>query len=76
MRRAVDISLAVLAGAVVGAHTGETLTRLCALGFGGFLTEGGYLAPHHLAMAKGEALGHAHYRPTLPTLRSTTCVTG
>ena len=34
--------------------------RLRALGFAGLLTEGGHHGPHHLAMARGEPLRHAH----------------
>ena len=38
-----------------------TVARVRGLGFIGLLTEGGHHGPHHLAMAKGEALGgHAH----------------
>jgi hypothetical protein len=37
------------------------VARLRGLGFAGLLTEGGHHGPHHLAMAKGEAVGsHAH----------------
>jgi hypothetical protein len=43
------------------ADDAKTVARLRALGFIGLLTEGGHHGPHHLAMAKGEALpGHAH----------------
>jgi hypothetical protein len=39
----------------------RAVLRLRGLGFIGLLTEGGHHGPHHLAMAKGEALGgHAH----------------
>jgi hypothetical protein len=39
----------------------KAVARLRGLGFIGLLTEGGHHGPHHLAMAKGEALpGHAH----------------
>ena len=43
------------------ADDAKTVARLRALGFIGLLTEGGHHGPHHLAMAKGEALpGHSH----------------
>lgn len=43
------------------ADDSKTVARLRGLGFIGLLTEGGHHGPHHLAMAKGEALpGHAH----------------
>ncbi len=43
------------------ADDAKTVARLRGLGFIGLLTEGGHHGPHHLAMAKGEALpGHAH----------------
>ncbi len=43
------------------ADDAKAVARLRALGFVGLLTEGGHHGPHHLAMAKGEALpGHAH----------------
>jgi hypothetical protein len=39
----------------------KAVARLRALGFIGLLTEGGHHGPHHLAMAKGEAIpGHSH----------------
>jgi hypothetical protein len=38
----------------------KAVMRLRGLGFAGLLTEGGHHGPHHLAMAKGEALDHAH----------------
>jgi hypothetical protein len=39
----------------------KTVARLRALGFIGLLTEGEHHGPHHLAMAKGEALpDHSH----------------
>jgi hypothetical protein len=38
----------------------KTVARLRGLGFAGLLTEGGHHGPHHLAMAKGEALDHTH----------------
>ena len=39
----------------------KTLARIRGLGFAGLITEGGHHQPHHLAMAKGEALaGHTH----------------
>ena len=39
----------------------KAVARLRGLGFIGLLTEGGHHGPHHLAMAKGEAVGgHAH----------------
>ena len=43
------------------ADDAKTVARLRGLGFIGLLTEGGHHGPHHLAMAKGEALpGHSH----------------
>ena len=37
------------------------VARIRALGFAGLITEGAHHQPHHLAMAKGEALaGHTH----------------
>jgi hypothetical protein len=37
------------------------VARIRALGFAGLMTEGAHHQPHHLAMAKGEALaGHTH----------------
>jgi hypothetical protein len=38
----------------------KAVARLRGLGFAGLLTVGAHHAPHHLAMAKGEALTHAH----------------
>ena len=39
----------------------KTVARIRGLGFIGLLTEGGHHQPHHLAMAKGEAIaGHGH----------------
>jgi hypothetical protein len=39
----------------------KLLARIRALGFAGLITEGAHHQPHHLAMAKGEALsGHRH----------------
>ena len=39
----------------------RAVARLRGLGFIGLLTEGAHHGPHHLAMAKGEALpGHGH----------------
>ncbi len=39
----------------------KLVARIRGLGFAGLLTEGGHHQPHHLAMAKGEALaGHSH----------------
>jgi hypothetical protein len=39
----------------------RAVARLRGLGFIGLLTEGGHHGPHHLAMARGEALaGHTH----------------
>ena len=38
----------------------KAVVRLRALGFAGLLTEGGHHGPHHLAMARGESLDHAH----------------
>ena len=43
-----------------GPDDATTVARLRGLGFSGLLTEGGHHGPHHLAMAKGEALDHAH----------------
>lgn len=38
-----------------------TVTRIRGLGFAGLLVQGGHHGPHHLAMAKGQALpGHRH----------------
>jgi hypothetical protein len=39
----------------------RTVARIRGLGFDGLLVQGGHHGPHHLAMAKGEALpGHRH----------------
>lgn len=39
----------------------KTVARIRGLGFAGLLVQGGHHGPHHLAMAKGEALpGHQH----------------
>lgn len=39
----------------------KTVARIRGLGFIGLLTEGAHHQPHHLAMAKGEAMpGHGH----------------
>lgn len=39
----------------------KTLAHIRGLGFAGLITEGAHHQPHHLAMAKGEALaGHTH----------------
>jgi hypothetical protein len=39
----------------------KVLARIRGLGFAGLITEGAHHQPHHLAMAKGEALaGHTH----------------
>jgi hypothetical protein len=38
----------------------KAIARLRGLGFAGLLTVGAHHAPHHLAMAKGEALTHGH----------------
>ena len=38
----------------------KAVARLRGLGFIGLLTVGAHHGPHHLAMAKGEALSHAH----------------
>ena len=38
----------------------KAVARLRGLGFIGLLTTGAHHGPHHLAMAKGEAFGHAH----------------
>lgn len=47
---------------VTAKTTGDerTVARLRGLGFAGLLTEGAHHGPHHLAMARGEAPGHAH----------------
>jgi hypothetical protein len=53
-----NILLAVLAKDQADART---VARIRGLGFIGLLVQGGHHQPHHLAMAKGEALqGHAH----------------
>lgn len=46
----------------VTARAGDetAVRRLRGLGFAGLLTEGGHHGPHHLAMARGETLRHAH----------------
>jgi len=36
------------------------VARIRGLGFAGLITEGAHHQPHHLAMARGEALGHSH----------------
>jgi hypothetical protein len=39
----------------------RAVARIRGLGFAGLITEGTHHQPHHLAMAKGEALaGHGH----------------
>lgn len=38
----------------------RAVARVRGLGFAGLMTEGGHHAPHHLAMARGQAPGHAH----------------
>jgi hypothetical protein len=39
----------------------KLLARIRALGFAGLVTQGAHHQPHHLAMARGEALGgHGH----------------
>jgi hypothetical protein len=39
----------------------KLVARIRGLGFAGLITEGAHHQPHHLAMARGEALtGHAH----------------
>jgi hypothetical protein len=39
----------------------KRVARIRGLGFAGLITEGGHHQPHHLAMARGEALaGHGH----------------
>ena len=39
----------------------KLVARIRGLGFAGLMTQGGHHQPHHLAMAKGEALtGHGH----------------
>ena len=39
----------------------RTLARIRGLGFAGLITEGAHHQPHHLAMAKGQAVaGHTH----------------
>ena len=47
---------------IVTARSGDAkaVARLRGLGFAGLLTEGGHHGPHHLAMARGETVGHAH----------------
>lgn len=48
---------------VVAKNPGDarTVARIRGLGFAGLITEGAHHQPHHLAMAKGEALGgHKH----------------
>jgi hypothetical protein len=43
------------------ADDAKLVARIRGLGFAGLITEGAHHQPHHLAMAKGEALpGHAH----------------
>ena len=43
------------------ANDARTIARIRGLGFIGLLTEGAHHQPHHLAMAKGEAMqGHRH----------------
>lgn len=43
------------------AEDAKTVARIRGLGFVGLLVQGGHHGPHHLAMAKGEALqGHRH----------------
>jgi hypothetical protein len=42
------------------AEDAKAVARLRGLGFIGLLTEGGHHAAHHLAMARGENLDHAH----------------
>ncbi len=43
------------------ANDARTIARIRGLGFVGLLTSGAHHQPHHLAMAKGEAMGgHAH----------------
>jgi hypothetical protein len=39
----------------------KLVARIRGLGFAGLITQGAHHPPHHLAMAKGEALaGHTH----------------
>jgi hypothetical protein len=38
----------------------KAVARIRGLGFAGLLTEGAHHQPHHLAMARGQALGHGH----------------
>jgi hypothetical protein len=39
----------------------KVVARIRGLGFAGLITEGAHHQPHHLAIAKGEALpGHTH----------------
>ena len=48
---------------VVAKHADDTklLARIRGLGFAGLMSQGAHHQPHHLAMAKGEALtGHGH----------------
>ena len=42
------------------AEDAKAVTRLRGLGFVGLLTVGAHHGPHHLAMARGEALTHGH----------------
>jgi hypothetical protein len=43
------------------ADDAPTTARIRGLGFIGLLVQGGHHQPHHLAMAKGEAMpGHGH----------------
>jgi hypothetical protein len=38
----------------------RTVARIRGLGFIGLLTEGAHHAPHHLALARGDAMAHGH----------------
>ena len=42
------------------AEDAKAVTRLRGLGFVGLLTVGAHHGPHHVAMARGEALTHGH----------------
>jgi hypothetical protein len=43
------------------AEDAKTVARIRGLGFVGLLVQGGHHGPHHLAMARGEAVpGHRH----------------
>ena len=42
------------------AEDARAVARIRGLGFAGLLTEGSHHGPHHLAMARGKAVDHAH----------------